>query len=253
MAAPLKCFHVPPWHSCYFSGAFSRLSPETPDTPGKADSHEKYLPALPGSGGIPAIPPDGLFSHMCQRLFRASRAAAARWKRACLGTATTGTQPDSRDHPGTSGPTINPNGQHVTRHPKAPERRARHEEVGPPDGADQSSLGSPGQRASHHHRWLKAPNLNGKRQSGRVETKWNHPHGHEIRIGPDPQAAPAQDRLINRRIRGAEDTLLRNAASPSAGRQLQIFIYPALAHGSFVLSSRIPSDRENLGTYLSLV
>lgn len=77
MSAPPKCFHVPPRHSCCFSEAFLRLSPETPDTPGKADSHEKYLPALPGSGGIPAIPPDGLFSHMCQRLFLASRAAAA--------------------------------------------------------------------------------------------------------------------------------------------------------------------------------
>lgn len=83
MPAPPKCFHVPPRHSCYSSEAFLRRSPETPDTPGKADSHEKYLPALPGSGGIPAIPPDGLFSHMCQRLFRGPRAAVARC-RACL-------------------------------------------------------------------------------------------------------------------------------------------------------------------------
>lgn len=48
---------------------------------------------------------------------------------------------------------------------------------------------------------------------------------------------------------GAECTLVRNAAPSLAGRQLHVFIYPALAHDSFVLGSRIPSDRENLGTF----
>lgn len=89
MAAPLKRFHVPPRHSCCFSEAFLRRSPETPDTPGKADSHEKYLPALPGSGGIPAIPPDGLFSHMCQRLFllQGGGGGGGEVEAACLKTA----------------------------------------------------------------------------------------------------------------------------------------------------------------------
>lgn len=68
------------------------------------------------------------------------------------------------------------------------------------------------------------------------------------RLRPSNQG-PAAYTPIDPRIRGAEYTLLRNAASSFAGRLLQIFIYPALAHGSFVLSPRIPSDRENLGTF----
>lgn len=42
-----------------------------------------------------------------------------------------------------------------------------------------------------------------------IGTKRNHPHRHEIHIGPDPGAAPAQQS-------GAEHTLLRNAASSLA-------------------------------------
>lgn len=56
---------------------------------GKADSHEKYLPARPSSRGIPAIPAAGLFSHV---LFPASEAAvAARPSRGCSTTVPTGT------------------------------------------------------------------------------------------------------------------------------------------------------------------
>lgn len=102
---------------------------------------------------------------------------------------------------------------------------------------------------SHQHCWLNAPNLNGKRQSGRVETKRNHPHGHEIHIGPDPQA-PAQqsgaDQPEDKRGRGQAPEERR---VPVSWEVLRIFIYPALAHGSFVLSSGIPSDRQNLGTF----
>lgn len=85
MFAPLKRFHVPTLHSCWFSEAFLRLSPETPDTPGKADSHEKYLPAHPRSGGISAIPSKGLFSHVSLLLASEARSGCG-----CFTEVTTG-------------------------------------------------------------------------------------------------------------------------------------------------------------------